>query len=300
LDRRFAARMIMNVLASCPPRIRRLILGLCIATAAVVTLASSPATRVASANPDGCWQDPHDPSPWFDAPRWGLPHYLSRSTMWCYAYRAGSVYNHQNTKPDGTGEVVWAPVGYLYASRSWFMCQLPFDDENPAVGSARNNWWLLTISDDAYDDRSGYGWFPATRVSGGGNYEPIPRLPDCRESPRPNAPGGEIGSGLGHYPIEAFARAGTRLTTETGVRFAIRLARPASVTVRIRRIGGAQAAAAGNRRHRVRVRTRGGWNQVNIDRLGRRRLPAGRYAVGIVARAPQVRSRTVKRSFRLH
>ncbi|WP_210594412.1 hypothetical protein [Streptomyces sp. GESEQ-35] len=52
------------------------------------------------------------------------------------------------------------------------------DRENPPVGDARNNWWLWTQADDAYSN-NGWGWFPATKVSGGGNYQPIPGLQNC-------------------------------------------------------------------------------------------------------------------------
>lgn len=55
--------------------------------------------------------------------------------------------------------------------------------ENPPVGSARNNWWLYTQADTSTNFRHGWGWFPATKVSGGGNYEPIPGLRWCGEIP---------------------------------------------------------------------------------------------------------------------
>ena len=52
--------------------------------------------------------------------------------------------------------------------------------ENPPVGNARNNVWLYTQGDVSYVPRyHGWGWFPATYVSGGGNYDPIPGLRWC-------------------------------------------------------------------------------------------------------------------------
>ncbi|MFJ6084068.1 hypothetical protein ACIQI8_21955 [Streptomyces sp. NPDC092369] len=50
--------------------------------------------------------------------------------------------------------------------------------ENAPVGDARNNWWLYTQGDDAYSE-DGWGWFPANKVSGGNNYEPVPGLAIC-------------------------------------------------------------------------------------------------------------------------
>lgn len=40
------------------------------------------------------------------------------------------------------------------------------------------HWWLWTQGDVAYAD-NGWGWFPATKVSGGNNWEPIPGLQNC-------------------------------------------------------------------------------------------------------------------------
>jgi hypothetical protein len=73
--------------------------------------------------------------------------------------------------------------GYLYAGTNWFVCQEKFPGvENPAVGSARNDYWLYTQGDVGYS-HSGWGWFPATKVSGGSNYGPVPGLHSCDDYP---------------------------------------------------------------------------------------------------------------------
>ncbi|MER6943046.1 hypothetical protein ABT294_03380 [Nonomuraea sp. NPDC000554] len=91
-------------------------------------------------------------------------------TTYCRNYVGGALYN---------GAV---KVGYLNAGRNWFACQ-KLGAENPAVGGARNNYWLYTKGDKAYAD-GGWGWFPATMVSGGGNYERVPDLSLCDRSTR--------------------------------------------------------------------------------------------------------------------
>ncbi|WP_219461559.1 hypothetical protein [Nonomuraea rhizosphaerae] len=97
-----------------------------------------------------------------------------RATTWCHNYRTGDVY---------AGRAAGRVTGVLYAGRNWFACQMK-GAENPAVGGARNNWWLRTQGDKGYAD-AGWGWFPATYVSGGGNYQTIPGLPVCPEAKGP-------------------------------------------------------------------------------------------------------------------
>ncbi len=92
---------------------------------------------------------------------------FSYATRYCHNYRAG--YTH----------LFDANTGYLYAGTNWFVCQQRFG-ENPPVGNARNNVWLYTQGDVSYSSTyRGWGWFPATYVSGGGNYDPIPGLRWC-------------------------------------------------------------------------------------------------------------------------
>jgi hypothetical protein len=120
-------------------------------------VASSPAQAYS-----GCWG-----SGGAHTDYWGNTY----GTRWCNAYSSGYMRAHGSN------------VGYLYAGNSWFVCQHQWVGyENPAVGSARNNWWLYTQGDDAYQ-YNGWGWFPATRISGGVNYGPIPGLRDCGEIP---------------------------------------------------------------------------------------------------------------------
>ena len=87
------------------------------------------------------------------------------TTRNCHNYRSGYTW------------VGNSHSGYLYAGNNWFVCQAR-GGENPAVGNARNNVWLYTQGDVGYSYR-GWGWFPATHVSGGGNYDPIPGLRWC-------------------------------------------------------------------------------------------------------------------------
>lgn len=99
-----------------------------------------------------------------------------------YGFRYGStncnVYSTGNVMADG------AVSGVLHAGTNWFVCQEQFTDRpNPAVGAARNNWWLYTQADTGSAPLHGWGWFPATRVSGGGNFEPIPGLTNCANFP---------------------------------------------------------------------------------------------------------------------
>jgi hypothetical protein len=96
------------------------------------------------------------------------------STRYCYAYSAGYM-------KDG-GPFWWMDPsvnsGYLRVGTSWFVCQAQFSVDNPKVGTAQNNWWLYTEGDVAYSNH-GWGWFPATRVSGGANWQPVPGLTHC-------------------------------------------------------------------------------------------------------------------------
>lgn len=81
-----------------------------------------------------------------------------RLGRYCHNYQGGYVLGGS-----------WQRHGYLYAGNNWFVCQAR-GGENPAVGSARNNWWLYTQADVGYSN-GGWGWFPATKVSCGGNYQ---------------------------------------------------------------------------------------------------------------------------------
>jgi hypothetical protein len=79
----------------------------------------------------------------------------------------------------GTTSLFGINTGYLYAGNNWFVCQQRAG-ENPPVGNARNNIWLYTQGDVSYNSTyHAWGWFPATYVSGGVNYGPIPGLRWC-------------------------------------------------------------------------------------------------------------------------
>jgi hypothetical protein len=90
-------------------------------------------------------------------------------TRYCYAWRGYMTLDYDYKTMNG----------YLYPGTSWFVCQSP-GAENPRDphSGARNRWWLWTLADNAYRN-GGWGWFPATFVSGGANYQPIPGLQRC-------------------------------------------------------------------------------------------------------------------------
>jgi hypothetical protein len=134
-----------------------------LATAAAIGCGSLAFAAPASAAPGGCWGD-------------GGSHtdYLGNTygTRYCYAYTSGDVMNN--------GSV----AGRLFSGTSWFVCQAEWTGyENPPVGGARNDYWLYTQADTGSAPLRGWGWFPATKVSGGGNYGPIPGLRSCDDIP---------------------------------------------------------------------------------------------------------------------
>ncbi|GAA3113557.1 hypothetical protein [Streptosporangium carneum] len=90
-------------------------------------------------------------------------------TRYCNNFLAGDVYNYVDGR--------WQPIGRLNAGNSWFVCQ-SHGPENPAVGEWLNDIWLYTEADVVWA-AGGWGGFPATHVSGGENYEPIPNLDWC-------------------------------------------------------------------------------------------------------------------------
>jgi hypothetical protein len=133
-----------------------LVLALSGALLAVTLAAPSPA----SADYSGCWGNGG-----VHTDNWGN----SYGTAYCHAYLGGDVQSSGIVR------------GYLYAGDSWFVCQEQFVNiDNPPVDGAYNNWWLYTQADTSTGDGyQGWGWFPANRISGGGNYEHIPNLRDC-------------------------------------------------------------------------------------------------------------------------
>ena len=122
---------------------------------AAAAKALAPGTRAAAAAA-GCTSNGPTVTD-FSGARW--------STRYCHNYRSGYVWAGNSHS------------GYLYAGTNWFVCQSR-GGENPPVGNARNNIWLYTQGDVGYSYR-GWGWFPATHVSGGVNYGAIPGLRWC-------------------------------------------------------------------------------------------------------------------------
>src|SRR4051794_12821284 len=130
---------------------------------AAIALAAIPTHANAAS---GCFARGPDRSRTFGN---GIPVTESYHTWKCFAYTAGDVEE---------GDV----QGLLRAGTSWFVCQRKWPGfENPQVGAARNDWWLYTLADvSSGRETNGWGWFPATKISGGGNFQPIPgNLPDC-------------------------------------------------------------------------------------------------------------------------
>jgi hypothetical protein len=91
-------------------------------------------------------------------------------TKRCFVYRGGDVIDEVGDK-----------VGTLNRGVSWFVCQAKTTRLNPEVlqrngSTAYNQHWLLTLSDSKPRE---WGWFPATHISVGGNFNPVPHVPFC-------------------------------------------------------------------------------------------------------------------------
>ncbi|MBI3898730.1 MAG: hypothetical protein HY308_10600 [Gammaproteobacteria bacterium] len=91
--------------------------------------------------------------------------------------------SYVNSEPWSVGEGA-LHVGYLYAGNNWVVCQMKGLSNNDH-GPGLNDIWLYTQSDKtlAYPERQGWGWLPATAMSYGGDYQPIPGVPWCSEYP---------------------------------------------------------------------------------------------------------------------
>jgi hypothetical protein len=95
-------------------------------------------------------------------------------TTYCFVYKSW----YLSPFPAETGPGFFYTAD-LYRGRSWFVCQQK-GNENLPVGNARNNFWLYTLGDKRRPaSNTAWGWFPANRVSGGDNYQPVPGLPQC-------------------------------------------------------------------------------------------------------------------------
>ncbi|WP_151477110.1 hypothetical protein [Streptomyces albicerus] len=112
----------------------------------------------ASAAPNGCWGNAGTKTD---------PDGRTYTARYCHNYQSGDIIWHRNK------------IGDLYAGDNWFVCQSKDPGfPNPPVGDARNDWWLYTQGDTGSVHKA-WGWFPATKVSGGNNWEPIPGLRTC-------------------------------------------------------------------------------------------------------------------------
>jgi hypothetical protein len=122
-----------------------------VAAAAVVGIVGASPAQAATIH--GCWGNGGSHSD---------GHGGTYGTVYCNAYLPGSIMD------SGT------PIGYLNAGTSWFACQDSFF-ANPYAGGPTNTYWLYTQADTP----AVWGWFPANRISGGLDNQPIPGLRDC-------------------------------------------------------------------------------------------------------------------------
>ncbi|MEU6255926.1 hypothetical protein [Streptomyces sp. NPDC047043] len=128
------------------------------AAAVLATGAVALAPAGASAAPSGCWGNAGTKTD---------PEGRTYTARYCHNYQGGNVYLYRR------------PIGYLNAGDNWFVCQTKVPDfPNPPVGDARNDWWLYTQGDTG-SEHNAWGYFPANKVSGGNDYDPIPGLPAC-------------------------------------------------------------------------------------------------------------------------
>lgn len=141
-------------------------------TAATMFVAAAPAQAAS-----GCHSAGFNRTVVTDVNQTGGYVYSTFPAYYCTAYQSAHLYS-------------WVPGGGVYstsrilnAGQSWFICQIVIDSsiKNPPVGSALNDYWLYTESDSHPADDSAYGWFPANKISGGGNYQAVPGLPICKQ-----------------------------------------------------------------------------------------------------------------------
>jgi len=126
--------------------------------AAVLAAGAVTLTPASASAASGCWGNAGTKTD---------PDGRTYTAHYCHAYQSGDIIWYRNK------------IGELYAGDNWFVCQTKDPSyPNPPVGSARNDWWLYTQGDTGSEHHA-WGWFPATKISGGGNYGPIPGLPTC-------------------------------------------------------------------------------------------------------------------------
>lgn len=94
------------------------------------------------------------------------------TTSYCVTYQGGDVVDNQG---NAGRRVV---TGHLNKGRNWFVCQARSNVPNPRVGSATNNYWLLTLADKPYSN-GGWGWIPATLITVDTSGKPVPGVPIC-------------------------------------------------------------------------------------------------------------------------
>lgn len=112
---------------------------------------------------------------WAAGPNVRTPSGITWGTRYCHAYMSGPV---QILRRRGSGYWLSGTAGDLFAGNSWFVCQRNFPSVPNRTGNARNTWWLYTQA-DRKRAAGGWGWFPATRISGGSNYQIVPGLRIC-------------------------------------------------------------------------------------------------------------------------
>jgi hypothetical protein len=106
---------------------------------------------------------------------------VKRITVHCVVFRDLNIH----ARPDASS----ATEGYLPTGANWFACQtlgmenpVTYNTESPSPHDKpnHNKWWLFTQSEDrGPDGRKLWGWFPATAVTEGEEYQPVPGVPVC-------------------------------------------------------------------------------------------------------------------------
>lgn len=145
------------------------------ASGAVALTAASPAssTPAEAAPAAGCYAAGTRSIP-IDGKGWE-----TRNVYSCNVYRSTNLWHI-------FGDGGFAADAGLNTGRSWFVCQFKSGLlDNPAVGSAVNDHWVYTLG-----DWGGWGWFPATHISSGSNWNPIPGVPNCPPAWYHQGPGG--------------------------------------------------------------------------------------------------------------
>lgn len=118
------------------------------------------------------------------------------SKYYCYVFKAGGQLFAGNAD-----NPVSTPFATLGMGIKMFACQKLFPNQaNPITMNNpspqfpqgkpnKNHWWLNTVGETFQNDAiqvatNGWGWFPATFVSQGGDEQKVPDVPECDKVPQ--------------------------------------------------------------------------------------------------------------------